>query len=200
MQSDRTIPRALASLAVLALHVMLLWLLVDSSTTRSAREQNAAPPTRITLRLITASPPTAPAPVAIEAPGRVPKPSRPAEPSSRTRKATPEPGTSAMTVPLREAAIRPEPAASAESLAPSLLDTEATRRAIRASARTASLGDQLAQAREEPERPGAQARLANGVKAAGKGDCLKGEFAGAGMGLLSLPFLAIATAQGDCAK
>lgn len=105
-----------------------------------------------------------------------------------------------MTVPLREAAIRPEPAASAESLAPSLLDTEATRRAIRASARTPSLGDQLAQAREEPERPGAQARLANGVKAAGQGDCLKGEFAGAGMGLLSLPFLAIATAQGDCAK
>ena len=200
MQSDRTIPRALASLAVLALHMMLLWLLVDSSTTRSAREQNAAPPTRITLRLITASPPTAPAPVAIEAPGRVPKPSRPAEPWSRTRKATSEPGTTAMTVPLREAAIRPEPAASAESLAPSLLDTEATRRAIRASARTASLGDQLAQAREEPERPGAQARLANGVKAAGQGDCLKGEFAGAGMGLLSLPFLAIATAQGDCAK
>ena len=200
MQSDRTIPRALASLAVLALHVVLLWLLVDSSTTRSAREQNAAPPTRITLRLITALPPTAPAPVAIEAPGRVPKPSRPAEPWSRTRKATSEPGTTAMTVPLREAAIRPEPAASAESLAPSLLDTEATRRAIRASARTPSLGDQLAQAREEPERPGAQARLANGVKAAGQGDCLKGEFAGAGMGLLSLPFLAIATAQGDCAK
>ena len=105
-----------------------------------------------------------------------------------------------MTVPLREAAIRPEPAASAESLAPSLLDTEATRRAIRASARTASLGGQLAQAREEPERPAAQARLANGVTAAGQGDCLKGEFAGAGMGLLSLPFLAIATAQGDCAK
>ena len=105
-----------------------------------------------------------------------------------------------MTVPLREAAIRPEPAASAESLAPSLLDTEATRRAIRASARTPSLADRLAQAREEPERPGAQARLANGVKAAGQGDCTKGEFAGAGMGLLSLPFLAIAAAQGDCAK
>jgi hypothetical protein len=80
------------------------------------------------------------------------------------------------------------------------MDTEATRRAIRASARTPSLSDQLAQSREEPHRLSANDRLAIGVHDAGKGDCAKGEYAGAGMGLLSLPFLAAAAMSGNCAK
>lgn len=46
----------------------------------------------------------------------------------------------------------------------------------------------------------ANERLANNVREAGKGDCAKGEYAGGGMGLLSLPFLAIAAAAGNCAK
>ena len=192
--------RASALFAVLAIHLTLLWLLVNSSATRAARESKAAPPTRIALRPIAASPPVAPAQVAIEAPARVSTPHPPTARPTRTREATSAPGITAMPGPRPEAALRPEPAASEASPQPSLLDTEATRRAIRASARAPSLGDRLARARDEPERPGAQARLANGVKAAGKGDCVKGEFAGAGMGLLSLPFLAIAAAQGDCAK
>jgi len=80
------------------------------------------------------------------------------------------------------------------------MDTEATRRAIRASAHTPSLSDQLAQSREEPRRLSANDRLAIGVRDAGKGDCVKGEYAGAGMGLLSLPFLAAAAISGNCAK
>ena len=38
------------------------------------------------------------------------------------------------------------------------------------------------------------------MKAAAKGDCLKGQYPGANMGLLSLPFLAVAAATGNCAK
>ena len=109
-----------------------------------------------------------------------------------------------LTVPVRcdaaAVALPPEPAASAPDSLPSLMDADATRRAIRDSARASSLGDQLAQSREEPRRPGANDRLANGVHSAGKGDCMKGEFAGANMGILSLPFLAIALKAGHCAK
>ena len=112
--------------------------------------------------------------------------------------ATPEAVSAAVT------AAQPIPApatpASANEPLPSLLDTEATRRAIRASGHTRSLGEQLAESREEPARTSANERLANGVRGAGKGDCMKGEFAGAGMGLLSLPFLAAAAVGGHCAK
>ena len=93
-----------------------------------------------------------------------------------------------------------EPAASAPEAVPSLIDSEATRRAIRAIARAPSLSEQLARSRDEPYRPNVQERLGHAVKTAGKGDCLKGEYAGAGMGLLSLPFLAVAEARGDCAQ
>jgi hypothetical protein len=94
----------------------------------------------------------------------------------------------------------PAAAASAPNALPSLLDSDATRRAIRASAHAPSLGDQLAQSRGEPHRPSASERLATRVHDAGKGDCAKGEYAGAGMGLLSLPFLAAAAIGGHCAK
>ncbi|MEP7099104.1 MAG: hypothetical protein ABI781_01255 [Burkholderiales bacterium] len=128
------------------------------------------------------------------------KPSRSTASPSRTSTAPRVPDTTAITEPQREAATHPDPAASADPGLPSLLDTEATRRAVRASARAASLGDQLARARDEPNRAGPQERLANDVNAAGKGDCLKGRYPGNGMGLLSLPFLAAAAVSGSCAK
>ena len=133
--------RASALFAVLAIHLTLLWLLVNSSATRAARESKAAPPTRITLRPIAASPPVAPAQVAIEAPARVSTPRPPTARPTRTREATSAPGITAMPGPRPEAALRPEPSASEASPLPSLLDTEATRRAIRASARNPALGD-----------------------------------------------------------
>jgi hypothetical protein len=40
--------------------------------------------------------------------------------------------------------------------------------------------------------------LPHAVAAAAKGDCTKGQFVGGGMGLLSLPFLAVAAVRGDC--
>ena len=38
------------------------------------------------------------------------------------------------------------------------------------------------------------------IQKAGNGDCLKGEFAGGGAGLLSLPFWLLAEARGKCAR
>ncbi len=80
-----------------------------------------------------------------------------------------------------------------------LLDTEATRRAIRLSVRQGGLAaradDQVA-----VRSPTALQRLPGEVQRARKGDCVKGEYAGAGMGLLSVPFLAAAAATGNCAR
>ncbi len=133
--------RTSALFAVLVIHLALLWLLVHAPAPRSAREWHAVPPTRITLRPIAASPPVAPAQVSNEAPLRVPTRRLPTERSSRMNEAPPALGITAMPGPQPEAALRPEPAASEASPLPSLLDTEATRRAIRASARTQTLDD-----------------------------------------------------------
>lgn len=188
---------ALALAAVLALHLAAIVGLNHSWKTPSA----AAPVQRVSLRLIPLAPPSARQPPA--RPTAVPSAQVPV--ATRLRKPAPsvprdvrEPvatHTAAAAV-----AITPEPAASAPGSLPSLMDADATRRAIRDSARAPSLGDQLAQSREEPQRSGANDRLAASVHSAGKGDCMKGEYAGANMGILSLPFLAIALKAGHCAK
>ena len=81
----------------------------------------------------------------------------------------------------------------------SLLDNDATRRAIRASARATSLVERAAAAREERAPVSGQERMAASVGSTAKGDCAKGEYLGAGMGLLSLPFLAAAALREQCA-
>jgi hypothetical protein len=80
-----------------------------------------------------------------------------------------------------------------------LLSTEATRLAIRQATRQPLLSERVAQATGIQATTSAE-RLAAAAGGAAKGDCLKGEFAGGGMGLLSLPFLAVAAATGQCAK
>ena len=187
---DRRIVPTLAG--VLAVHVALMALLTG---TRTAPRRDAAPP-RVTLRLISTALPPRPASPTDAAAAR---PVARTAASARARQPTPmsdrdSRATAATT------AIAAEPGASAPELLPSLMESDATRRAIRASARTPSLSDQLAQSRQEPHQPSATDRLAIGVREAGKGDCAKGEYAGAGMGLLSLPFLAAAAVSGNCAK
>ena len=59
--------------------------------------------------------------------------------------------------------------------------------------RRAALNDPRANVRPDP----AQA-LPGAIESSSKGDCLKGDYAGGGMGLLSLPFLAAAALRGDC--
>jgi hypothetical protein len=80
-----------------------------------------------------------------------------------------------------------------------LLDSAASRHAIRALARQRPITEQaaLASATTLPA-PGAQ--LGERIREAGKGDCAKGQYFGAGMGLLSLPFLAAAAIRDQCAQ
>ncbi|MEP6874103.1 MAG: hypothetical protein ABI887_07030 [Burkholderiales bacterium] len=184
---------AIAVVAVLALHAALIVALSRSRT----MSRSVTPTQRVTLRLIPPSVPRAaeaarPPAASLAAhvtPPRNTTPTRPNEPRD-----TPTASTASAAI------TPPEPAASTPEVQPSLMDTDATRRAIRASARTPLLSDQLAQSRDEPARQSAADRLAHGVRDAGKGDCAKGEYAGAGMGLLSLPFLAAAALAGNCAK
>ncbi|RQO63090.1 hypothetical protein DBR47_00515 [Paucibacter sp. KBW04] len=96
------------------------------------------------------------------------------------------------------------PAASApqETAAPptgSILDSEATRRALRMAAKAPLLSERAAGAMGE-DFVSADQKLAQEMKKAGHGDCLKGEFAGGGMGLLSAPFWLLAEARGKCSK
>ena len=186
-------------LVVLALHLLIMALLSRSSPDKVI----GVAPARVTLRLIApqampmvATPARVEPAAAAAARRRVAPPSAPAvRDLSQTPSASP-----AAIAPTITGAAPAQPAAGDAHPSPSLLETEATRRAIRASARAPSLGEQLARAREEPERMGASERLANDVRNAGKGDCLKGDYPGAGMGLLSLPFLAAAAARGQCAQ
>ena len=198
--AGRSPPRrrvVLALAVVLAAHLALL-VLLNASKPRPARHAPEA--ARVALRLIAPVPPRAVAAPVVASTAHPP----PRERAARVavpRAITPRPiSPVADEVPAPTALAVPAAPASAPLMPPSLLDTEATRRAIRSSARAVSLGEQLAASREEPRRISANDRLAIGVREAGKGDCAKGEYAGAGMGILSLPFLVVAAAAGNCAK
>ena len=197
---------------MLALHLGVLWLL--QVAVERHRWPGPAPDAspRVSVRLL-APPPdiavTQPLPrnepatvTAVRVPGRrlrsdlTTKPSI-TVPSSPNDRLAARPSNAA-----EPAATAAAPAASsANPLAggPSLLDTEASRRAILESARAPSMAGRAAAVSDEPQRTSAQERLGNDVKSAGKGDCLKGDYAGTGMGILSLPFLALAAARGACA-
>ena len=80
-----------------------------------------------------------------------------------------------------------------------LLQTEATRRALHDFARQPLLSERAASAIEQTSATRSQA-LARQVGDTLHGDCSKGEFAGGGMGLLSVPFLLAAKVSGRCAR
>ena len=205
---------------VAALHVALFWSLRGATV----RFQGAAgdAPRRVTLRLLSAV--VAPRPAADAPPPALPiaatRPIRSTPPMVATHPTRPSraarAGADAFTPTLPRGATLPAAdgdddapvrsassaadAASAPLTGTSLLDNPATRRAIRASAATLSLGARANAAAGVAAAAGSDAQLAAAVKAAGRGDCLKGEFAGSGMGLLSAPFLAAAAARGKCAQ
>jgi hypothetical protein len=83
---------------------------------------------------------------------------------------------------------------------PSLLDSEATRRAVRMATREPLLSERAATASQDPGRLSAQQRMGQEIAQAATGDCLKGEYAGGGMGLLSLPFWLAAEVRGKCRR
>ena len=115
--------------------------------------------------------------------------------------------------PLAQAITPPASAPPPDRL---FLDNAATRQAIRDAARgtlatrareltredqgselVAADGSHTGDARHLPPPPPAQL-LAQGIAAAHKNDCMKGEYPGGGMGLLSAPFLLAAEAMGKC--
>ncbi|MCA0176319.1 MAG: hypothetical protein LCH73_08555 [Proteobacteria bacterium] len=121
-------------------------------------------------------------------------PAAPPRPAVAPTAAVAEP---TLTVVAEPAITAPPPPASGPR--PRLLDSEASRRAIREAGSQPLLAERAADATGIAIVSKDQ-RYDEAAAKAGKGDCLKGEFAGSGMGLLSLPALALAAAKGDCAK
>lgn len=182
---------------VVLLHAAGLWLLLNG------RGDDAAPAAvaRIAVRLLPLPPSAAP-------------PAPRSEPAATTRERTARPRPAAAR-PRDPAALLAEPQAPAaigiaplpadapasQALAeppPSLMDGEATRRAIRAAAREPGLAAQAG--RQGPALRTPDERLGDQVQRSAKGDCLKGEYLGGGMGLLSLPFLAAAALRDQCRR
>ncbi|QPF72951.1 hypothetical protein G8A07_08425 [Roseateles sp. DAIF2] len=174
---------------VLLAHALLLFGLFAQRQT--PRRPDPATTTRVTipLRLIAARPAPPPA--------RITPPTRQA-PAAAVRTARPAPAPAPASAPVEQtAAITPAQPASAAASGPTqplLLDSEATRRAIRQAAREA------APLTAAPPGETEQQRLARRIDQSGHGDCLKGEFIGGGMGLLSAPFWLLAEARGKCKR
>ncbi len=192
--------RLAVALAVVAIHLALLlwWLQAD----RLPRRAPAETP-RVAVRLIAPvlRPPPVPPPREAATPERRPRDVLARRPSPIAPTRPNEPVPSAAEAPQAiTVAPMPEPRAS-DALAeprPSLMDGEATRRAIRAAARDPGLAAQAG--RQGPALQTPDERLGERVQQSAKGDCLKGEYLGGGMGLLSLPFLAAAAVGGQCRR
>lgn len=77
----------------------------------------------------------------------------------------------------------------------------ATQHAVRQSTQGQPLlAERMDQASLAPEKIDASTKLGKEMMKGATGDCLKGEFAGAGAGLLSLPFWVLAEARGKCRR
>lgn len=195
-------PRQARSRRIALLGVVLAHLVLLAWWTMPARPPAAPPSARVTLRLLPAA--RAPAPAATPQPPAAPRPAA-NRPSPRTPAASRPPATGeaaaqppAAPEPITAARIDPPAPAASAAPAPSLLDGEATRRAIRASARDPGLAAQAGRAGPEATSP--DQRLGSGIAQGARGDCLKGEYFGGGAGLLSLPFLAAAALRDQCRR
>jgi hypothetical protein len=141
---------------------------------------------------------------------RLPKAARVPEAPPRVSRAAPAPRRAPLAPPQpdapAEAEAPPVPAAEAQTAAapapaaPSLLNGEATRRAIHLATRAPLLSERAASASLDPGRENAPQRLGREAASTAHGNCLKGEFPGSGAGLLSLPFWIAAEASGKCKK
>lgn len=191
------------AIVVLALHVLLvllLWRTLHDRAIDVSRE-------RAPLMLVQVAQP--PPPRVQTPPPRAAAPQRPVEPPRPTRPSTPVP-----TPPHESTWVDPTPApvvaqpAPAASAAPAerLMDSAATRDAIRQTGRQALLHERTAEATGQPIVR-TDTALAEAVAEAGKPDCLKDPKAASGQigpialgGILGLPFLAARVVSGNCAK
>jgi type IV secretory pathway VirB10-like protein len=184
-------------LAVGALHLLLLGWMQGQLRQPLARPAPAQAP----LVLVWIKPPE---------PAPEPKPSAPPPPretpARRPARIAPAPSITAVP-PLQaaapaSAASAPATTAAQAASAPGggLLDTDASRRAIREAARQRSTGEMGAQATGEKAPLSEQERIGQEMARGARGDCIKGEYAGSGMGLLSLPFWLIAELREKCRR
>ncbi|MHC3434324.1 hypothetical protein [Delftia lacustris] len=137
-----------------------------------------------------------PGPAPASAPARRPDTAAVAPPSRQgagATKATEEAATAAAPqAPVAaDTEAVPDTARSARAMG-RLLDSAAGREAVQSAARQGLVRPQIHAQREDP--------LASGIREAAQGDCMKGEFKGGGMGLLSLPMLAAAALKGECSR
>lgn len=191
ISGPRVSRRLLLMLVVLGLHLALLSLLQRaggglSAPTRAAPDaqtQRLSIPLRL-LPLPAVREPRAPRPAAA--------PSRAASPAARP--STTPAAPTAQAAPMLAEAMPPQAEPPASAPLPRLLDSEATRRALRQSALETPTGPPQALAENS------QQRLERGMKGSAHGDCLKSEFLGGGMGLLSAPFWLLAEARGKCSR
>jgi hypothetical protein len=196
MMTTRPDARWLLAAAVLALHALLLSLWPRAAPSqRGAPTPAPAPILPIAARLLPAPPP--------------PPQVSPARPPLRTetpaRAASPRPVPSAVAPALPPTAI-PAQAPAAPDVAttePAPLDLRLRLppEAARRGGLTEPSGSLRAQALNDPRSnrtPDPRRQLPDAVAGSAKGDCLKGEYAGWGMGLLSVPFLAYHVAAGHC--
>jgi hypothetical protein len=187
--------------AVVALHLWLLMLLQDALRSPPLQPLPAQVPA---MRVRMLPPPPAvreAAPEPITAPAA--RPARRAPPAMVT--AAPQAALPASAAGAPEGATAPHGTSSATTAAASapagdLLDSEATRRAIREAARQPSTREMGAMATDAEAPLSAQERMGQEIARGARGDCLKGEYAGAGMGLLSLPFWLIAELRDKCRR
>lgn len=188
-----------AALAVLALHLLLLAALWHTLARRVVEVR--APQRALTwVRPLRATPPPPPPPLPArplpaEAHAPAPRATAPVPPAPPLSP-SPSPGESTWVTPVPLAAA---PAASAASAPPErLIDSAATRAALRQVGRQPLLAERAAEAAGLPIAR-TDTGLARGTAEAGKGDCLKGDSSG-GLGILGLPLLAARAVTGDCAK
>lgn len=187
----------------LLLHGVLLWRGLAPDIARPGTGQAEAH--RLQVVWVEApTPAPSPAPAAAR-PGPAPAPASPptrrpdtaavAPPSRQgagAAKATEQAATAAAQAPvLADTEAAPDAARSARAMG-RLLDSAAGREAVQSAARQGLVRPQIPAQREDP--------LASGMREAAQGDCMKGEFKGGGMGLLSLPMLAAAALKGECSR
>lgn len=192
----------------LLLHGALLWQGLAPDNARPGTGQAEAHRLQVVwveMPMPTPTPAPSPAPAAAR-PGPAPAPASPptrrpdtaavAPPSRQgagAAKATEQAATAAAPqapVPADTEAV-PDTARSARAMG-RLLDSAAGREAVQSAARQGLVRPQIHAQREDP--------LASGMREAAQGDCMKGEFKGGGMGLLSLPMLAAAALKGECSR
>jgi hypothetical protein len=190
--------------AVVALHLLVLGLLQSALRgTAPPRDEARAPVVLIrtlppAVTPVEAAPTRAPAPPSRRAPApsaaaAQPELRRPAAPPATA--AAPAPG--GLVAPLPPAL--PASAAAAATTVP-LLDTPASREVIRQAAGRASVRELGAAATDEGPPLSEQERMGQEIARGARGDCLKGEYAGAGMGLFSLPFWLVAELRDKCRR